>query len=145
MHCTSAKPKLAAKPEVIFFCSNNLYDPPNNGAILNISQIIKAVMSLAAEAVLGALYIHACKAIPLQHLLEEMGYKQPPMHIQTDNSTALGVVTNNIQPRCTKAMDMWYHWLCNRKNTKQIQILLAPLTNQLHQLLDEASLHSTLH
>ena len=31
----------------------------NNGAVLNISQIIRAVMSSAVEAELGALYINA--------------------------------------------------------------------------------------
>ncbi len=86
-------------------------DSPNNGAVLNISKIPKAVMSSAAEAKLGALYINAREAIPMQHLLEEMGHKQPPTPIQTDNSTALGVITNNIQPRGTKAMDMQFHWL----------------------------------
>ena len=33
--------------------------PTNNGAVLNILQIIKAVMSSAAEAELGALFINA--------------------------------------------------------------------------------------
>jgi hypothetical protein len=94
-----------------FFCSTNSDDPPNNGAILNISQIIKAVMLLEAEAELNALYINARNAIPLCHLLEEIGHKQPPRPIQTNSSTALGIVTNTIQPRCTKAMDMRYHWL----------------------------------
>eukprot|EP00804_Cyclotella_cryptica_P015615 CCRYP_003606-RB/>CCRYP_003606-RB protein AED:0.67 eAED:0.43 QI:0/-1/0/1/-1/0/1/0/166 len=40
-----------------------------------------------------------------------MGHPQPPTPIQTDNSTALGVVNNTIQPKCTKAMDMHFHWL----------------------------------
>ncbi len=35
--------------------------PTNNGAILNISQIIRAVMSSAVEAELGALFINAKK------------------------------------------------------------------------------------
>ncbi len=94
-----------------FFCSSNMDDPPNNGAVLNTSKILKAIMSSAAKAKLGALYINDREAIPMQHLLEEMGHKQPPTPIQTDNSTALGVVTNNIQPRRTKAMDMRFHWL----------------------------------
>jgi hypothetical protein len=41
-----------------FFCSSNVDNPPNNGAVLNISKILKAVMSSAAEAKLGALYIN---------------------------------------------------------------------------------------
>jgi hypothetical protein len=61
-------PKHEAALEAIFFCYTNSDDPPNNGAILNISQIIKAVMSSVAEAELGALYINARKAIPLCHL-----------------------------------------------------------------------------
>ena len=114
-----------------FFCSNNSDDPPNNGAILNISQIIKAVMSLAAEAELGALYINAHEAIPLRQLLTEMGHKQPPTPIQTDNSTALGIVTNNIQPRRTKAMDMRFHWLRDRKTQEQFKYYWHPgPTNQ---------------
>jgi hypothetical protein len=40
-----------------FFMFNSTAKPPNNGAILTIAQIIKAVMSLVAEAVVGALYI----------------------------------------------------------------------------------------
>ena len=43
--------------------SNNEPMPPNNGAILNIAQIIKAVMSSAAEAELRALYINAREAV----------------------------------------------------------------------------------
>ncbi len=66
--------------------------------MLNISKILKAIMFSAAEAKLGALYINACEAIPMQHLLKEMGHKQPLTPIQTNNSTAHGVVTNNIQP-----------------------------------------------
>jgi len=94
-----------------FFCLSNVEDPPDNSAILNISKILKAVMSSAAKSKLGALYINAHEAIPMQHLLEEMGHKQPPTPMQTDNSTAHGAVTNNIQPRCTKVMDRQFHWL----------------------------------
>jgi hypothetical protein len=79
--------------------SSDTKDPANNSAVLNIAQLIKAVMSSAAEAKLGALYIDARKAVPQRHLLEEMGHPQPPTPIQTDNSTALGVVNSKIQPR----------------------------------------------
>ncbi len=37
------------------YLSDNQPFPPNNGAILTVSEIIKAVMSSAAEAELGAL------------------------------------------------------------------------------------------
>eukprot|EP00804_Cyclotella_cryptica_P021900 CCRYP_000853-RA/>CCRYP_000853-RA protein AED:0.34 eAED:0.38 QI:0/0/0/1/0/0/5/0/390 len=67
----------------------NDHYPNNNGAVLAIAQIIKAVMSSAAEAELGVIYINAREVIPLRHLLIEMGHPQQPTPIQTDNSTAL--------------------------------------------------------
>ena len=104
-----------------FFMSEDETFPANNGAVLTIAQIIKAVMSSAAEAELGALYINSREAIPIRHLLEEMGHKQPPTPIQVDNSTALGVVKQTIQPKRTKAMDMRFHWLRCRKNQGQFR------------------------
>ena len=100
--------------------SSDTKDLAKNGAVLNIAQLIKAVMSSAAEAELGTLYyINACEAVPQHHLLEEMGHPQPPTPMQTDNSTALGVVTSNIQPQRTKAMDMKFHWLRCREAQQQ--------------------------
>jgi hypothetical protein len=101
-----------------FFMSNDNAIPSNNGAILTISQIIKAVMSSAAEAEIGALYINCREAIPAQHTLEYLGHKQPPTPMQTNNTKALGVVNNNVMKKL-KAMDMKYHWLQCRINQHQ--------------------------
>ena len=73
----------------------------NNGPVHNVAQIIRNVMTSAADAEIGALFINSRQAIPARHLLEEMGRKQPPTPIQTDNTTALGFVTkitNQGQP-----------------------------------------------
>ncbi len=91
--------------------STDTTNPKDNSMVLNLAQLIRTIMSSAAKAELGALYINACKAIPLQKTLKEMGHKQPPTPMQTDNSTALGIMNNNIQPQRTKAMDMQFHWL----------------------------------
>jgi len=72
-----------------FFMSNDDAIPNNNGAILMISQIIKAVMSSTAEAEIGALYINCKEAIPAPHTLEFLGHKQPPTPMQTDNTTTV--------------------------------------------------------
>jgi len=88
-------------------------------------------MSSAAEAELGALYIKAKEAVPLRHLLTEMGHNQPPTPIQTDNSTAFGVVTNNIQPRRTKAMDMRFHWLRDHTTQGQFRYYWRPGSTNL--------------
>eukprot|EP00804_Cyclotella_cryptica_P013342 CCRYP_005117-RB/>CCRYP_005117-RB protein AED:0.50 eAED:0.42 QI:0/0/0/1/0/0/2/0/190 len=80
-----------------FFLTENDEVPRNNRAVLTLAQIIKSVMSSATETELGALYINAREAIPIRHLLEELGHTQPPTPIQIDNSTELDVVSNIIQ------------------------------------------------
>ena len=94
-----------------FLLSNNKRFPPNNGAILTQASRIKAVMSSAAEAELGPLFLNAKEAVYLRQILIEMGHPQPRMPIQTDNTTAEGVINHKIQPKRTKAMDMRFHWL----------------------------------
>jgi hypothetical protein len=109
-----------------FFLSNNKKIPPNNGAILMNSTIIKAVMSSAAEAKLGALYLNAKETVYLWQILSEMGHPQPKTPIQTDNTTVEGVINNKIQPKCTKAMDMQFHWLCNQEAQGQLKFYWQP-------------------
>ena len=92
-----------------FFLSNHAAHPPNNGAILNLAQIIKNVMSSATEAELGALFITTREAVYIQNILTAMGHKQPATPIQMDNLTAEGIINSKIQPKQTKAMDMWFH------------------------------------
>ncbi len=46
--------------------------------------------------------------------------------IQTDNSTAEGVVNSTVQPKRTKAMDMRFHWLRDRETLKQFRIYWQP-------------------
>ena len=94
-----------------FFMSSNIPDPPNNGAVLNIAQIIRAVMAAAAEAEIGAMFINVREALPTRKTLEEMGHIQPKTPMQTDNTAAHAAVTNNVQPKHIKAMDMRFHWL----------------------------------
>ena len=60
-----SEPKARSRAGGHFFMSSDVANPHNNGAILNIAQLIKAVMSSAAEAKLGALYINACEAVPM--------------------------------------------------------------------------------
>ncbi len=114
-----SKSKACSRAGGHFFMSIKTSKPPNNGAILTIAQIIKAVMSLAPEAEVGALYINCRDTIPASHTLEFMGHPQPLTPMQTNNTTALGVVNNNVIKKL-KAMDIKYHWLCNRECQGQI-------------------------
>ena len=68
--------------------SNSSQFPPNNGAVLTILKIIKAVMLSAAEAELGDLLINTREVVYIQKMLKEMGHKQDQAPMQTDNSMA---------------------------------------------------------
>ena len=52
------------------FLSSDKYTPPKNGAILNLSKIIRNVMSSAAEAELGALFLNTKTAAPMLKTLK---------------------------------------------------------------------------
>jgi hypothetical protein len=112
------------------FLSENVDNPANNGAIYNEASIIKSVMSSAAEAEIGALYINARKGVEIRNILKEMGHIQPSTPVQTDNSTAEGIVNLRVQPKHTKAMDMRFHWLRNMGvNQKQFKFYWRPGTS----------------
>ena len=51
--------------------------PRNNGLVLNISQLIKVVMTSTSEAEIGAMYINAREAVPQIIALLKMGHPQP--------------------------------------------------------------------
>jgi hypothetical protein len=77
-----------------------------NGAILIVGKVLKNVMSSAAEAEIGAVFINAKERAVLRTTLEELGHKQPPTSVETDNTTATGYINGAIKQKRTKAMDM---------------------------------------
>lgn len=98
-----------------WFLLQDVMYPPNNGTVHNLSHVIKAVMGLVAEAEIGALYHNSKLAVPWRATLKELGHPQPKTPVQTDNSTAHGLLTNKITPKALKAMDMRFHWLQDRE------------------------------
>ena len=68
LHLSETKASIRAGGH--FFMSKNTTFPTNNGTVFTISKIIKAVMSLAAEAEMGAMFINCKEAIPARHELE---------------------------------------------------------------------------
>jgi hypothetical protein len=105
--------------------------PINNGAVLNILQVIKSVMSSAAEAELAALFINAKTAISMCTMLKELGHPQTQTPMQTNNSTAHALLTNKILPKALKAMDMRFHWLRCREAQGQFRYYWRPGTQNL--------------
>ena len=86
-----------------------------------VAAVVVAVFVASAEAELGALFINSKQAVLARNTLEEMGHSQPPTPIQTNSTTAIGVVNKKNQMNQTKSMDMQFHWMRDRENKKQFR------------------------
>jgi hypothetical protein len=97
-----------------------------NGAILIVSKVLEHVMSSAAEAEIGAAFIKAKEGAVLGTTLEELGHKQPPTPMETDNTTATGYSNGKIKRKRTKAMDFRFYWIKDRVKQGQFKIYWGP-------------------
>jgi hypothetical protein len=97
-----------------------------NGAILIISKVLKHVMSSAAEAEIGAVFINAKEGAVLGTTLEELGYKQPPTPMETDNTTATCYSNGTIKQKRTTAMDVRFYWIKDRVKQGQFNVYWGP-------------------
>ncbi|KAI2498397.1 Reverse transcriptase (RNA-dependent DNA polymerase) [Fragilaria crotonensis] len=93
-----------------------------NGAVHVLCQIMREVLSSAAEAELGALFHNGKEACPLRIALDEMGHPQPATPMATDNSTASGIATDTVKQKRSKAVDMRFYWIRDRVRQGQFQI-----------------------
>jgi hypothetical protein len=106
-------------------------DPQKNGPILTIVQSLKNVVSSAAEAETGGVFINAQVIIPTRTTLIDMGHPQPTTGtpLVTDNSTSHGILKNLIKPKKSKTWDMHYHWVEDRIQQGQIDLIWKPGTS----------------
>ena len=92
--------------------------PANTGVLMNVSQILKEVMSFIS-----------CKlAVPARKTLKELGHPQPKTPIQTDNSTANGLLNNTIIPKSKKSIDIQFHWMRCRDAQGEFRFYWIPGT-----------------
>jgi hypothetical protein len=103
----------------------------NNGPIHTIAKIMRNVMASAAKAEMGALFINTKEGVPLCTALLKMGHPQPATPVQTDNSTAFGIVHNTVKQVRSKAMDMRFYWVYDRVHQGQYDIYWAPGSGNL--------------
>ena len=72
-----------------------------------------------------------------------MGHEQPPTPMQTDNTTAHGVVTNNIASKRLNPMYMKLHWLRCRISQKRFRHYWQPGPNNLGDYVTKH--HAAIH
>ena len=103
------------------FLSENDSIPRWNGPLLTIAQIMKYVVSSAAEAEMTALFLTAKDMVPLRNTLQEMGWKQPPSPLQSENSTVVGMTHSTLIPGRSKNWDLRLNWLRCREAQQQFR------------------------
>ena len=99
-----------------------------NGALDVLCQTIKNVVSSAAEAETGGIYMGGRHACPILAMLEELGHPQPTTGspLETDNNTAQGILNSKMRQKLSKSFDMRYWWMKDRIDQKQFDVLWAP-------------------
>jgi hypothetical protein len=96
--------------------------PPMNGAIVVPCKVIREVLSSASEAELATLFYNGTEGAPLHITLKELGHKQPPTPMVTDNSTASSIANESVKQKRSKAMDMRFYWIRDRVRQNQYHI-----------------------
>jgi hypothetical protein len=87
---------------------------------------MKNVLSSVAEAEIASCFHNAQEALAFRTTLQTLGHPQPPTPIQTDNSTAQGILTDTVKQKRSKAIDMRYYWLRDRVRQQQFYIHWQP-------------------
>jgi hypothetical protein len=111
-----------------FYMGNNNKNDKKltNRAILIVSKVLKHMMVSAAEQEIGAVIINAKEGAVLRTTLEELGHKQPPTPMETDNTTATGYSKGTIKQKRTKAMDMRFYWIKDRVKQGKFNVYWGP-------------------
>ena len=102
-----------------------------NGTVLNLAAVMKIVLLSAAEAEFSALFHNTKEATPLRTTLEELGHPQLPTPILVDNSTAVGLASDTLTQRRSRAIDMRFYWVRDRVNQQQYHVYWAPAHQNL--------------
>jgi hypothetical protein len=97
-----------------------------NGATLIISKVLKHMMSSAAEAEIGAVFLNAKEGAVLRTTLEELGHKQPPIPMETDNNNATGYTNGTIKQKTYKSHGHALLLDQGSSETRPVQNLLRP-------------------
>ena len=107
-------PEARSRAGGFFFLGNkdrNLF----NGPIHVLAKSIKGAMASAAEAEVAAMFMNAREAVPTRQGLIALGQPQLATPMNTDNSTATGIINNNIKQKRLKVIDMRFYWIQERE------------------------------
>jgi hypothetical protein len=112
-----------------FFYMGSNTDKTNklaDGEILIIGTVLKHIMSSAAEAEIGAVFINSKEGAFLCTTLEELGHTQPSTSLETDNTTATCYNNGTVKQKRTRDMDKHFYWVKDRVKQGQFHVYWGP-------------------
>ena len=95
-----------------YFLSSPINDPSKakpNGAIHVLCNILKQVLSSAAETEIASAFYNSREALPLRQVLKFLNHPQPPTPMQVDNTTAINFINKELKQKRSKAIDMHFY------------------------------------
>jgi hypothetical protein len=69
------------------------------------------VVANAAEAEIGALFLNAKEGVNIRNILKEMGHPQLATPMQTENTTAYGILSSTCKQQRRKSIDTRFYWV----------------------------------
>ena len=97
-----------------------------NGSIGALSTIIPTVTASAAETEYASLFVNGQKGTMFQKILFDIGYPQSKTRITCDNLCAVGIATDTVKQKRSKAIDMRYNWIKDRVQQGFFDVIWAP-------------------
>jgi hypothetical protein len=115
MYDSALRPHGKHKTGAIIYHSNK-NDPPEK--IGNITEVLcklpRDVVASIAEGEYCSQFLTGQTAYWHRIINERMGYPQPPTILYGDNTTAIGIASDSIKVKKSKAMDKNLHWIKDR-------------------------------
>ena len=92
---------------------------------------MKMVLSSAEEAEYDGIFINAKEGVPICTTIQELGHNQPKTGtpLNTDNSTAHGIVHNNVRQKKSRCFDTGSHWIRDLAKQGQFDLYWKPVPN----------------
>ena len=110
-----------------------------NGPVLTSSTILDVVVGSVAEGEYGAAYKTARQIVWLRIVAAALGRPQPTSTtIHVVNTTAVGLANDTLKIERSEAIDMRFHWLCDRVRQGQLCVVHIPGERQLADFFTEA-------
>ena len=122
----NSRPKSRSTAGSFHYLSSSNDPVINNAPISCHSTVIPVTCASAMESEYAGIYASAKIASHERHILECLGYPQPPTPIACDNECAVNLANQSIIPKHSKSINLRFHWIQDRVTHGQFHVYHVP-------------------